>query len=89
MPVQCASNALRVSETVAAVCSFSFNLLLVLVIFKCKTKELRVYSRLILCNCAVDSVFAIASFVVEPVGLPHRCGVNNVLSMPIYATASS
>lgn len=67
MTAPCASGALRISETVAAACSFSLNLLLVVVVLRCRTKELQVYSRLILCNCVVDIVFAIASYVVEPV----------------------
>ncbi|KAH7716713.1 7TM GPCR protein [Aphelenchoides avenae] len=68
MSTQCASQALRISETVAAACSFALNLLLVVVVLRCRTKELRVYSRLILCNCAVDTMFAVASYVIEPHG---------------------
>lgn len=62
---ECVPAVLRTIETLAAVFSVSLNALLVYVVLRCKTVDLRAYSKLILCNCAADTLFTVASYVSE------------------------
>lgn len=65
MTKECVPAVVRTVETLAAVSSVSLNALLVYVVLRCNTNDLRAYSKLILCNCAADTLFTVASYVSE------------------------
>lgn len=63
----CLSALFRTSESVAAALSLLLNFSLALLIKYRTTRELRTYSRVLLCNCVVDSLFAATSYLIEMV----------------------
>ncbi|KAH7715818.1 hypothetical protein AAVH_16791 [Aphelenchoides avenae] len=63
--VPCLGGSFRVVETTAASLSLLLNTLLCTIILLNRSKELRAYSRVLLCNAFVDTFFTLSSFIVE------------------------
>lgn len=83
---ECIAHAFRTSGIFAAMSSITLNILLACVVIHCKTKDLRMYSKLILLNCMADTLFAVATYVAEIVRLQNGKRVWKVpFSMPISA----
>lgn len=61
----CLGDEFRAAEQIAAALSLSSNLVLVLLILLKSTRELRVYSRMLLCNVFIELMFTASSFIVE------------------------
>lgn len=64
----CLSASFRILETVAAVSGLLMNVTLALLIRYRTNKELKTYSRVLLCSCLVDSLFAVNTYFIEMVG---------------------
>lgn len=64
----CLGVEFRISEYVASSLSLLANFTLILLIALKSTQDLRVYSRLLLCNAVIELMFTASSFIVELVG---------------------
>ncbi|KAH7721384.1 hypothetical protein AAVH_11129 [Aphelenchoides avenae] len=63
----CGLSVHRVSEYCAASVSFIANIGLILLIMIRTSKEMRVYSKVLLANCIIDLFFTSTSFIVDAV----------------------
>lgn len=63
----CLGEHLRLLATVSTPLSLLLNFILYLLIRFKTTKELRAYSRVLLCNCLADSAFTVVSFLMQMV----------------------
>lgn len=63
----CLGSYFAIVEASSFAWALLLNATLAVLIVKKTSSELRAYSRVLLCNCVVDSVFTTVSFLVEPV----------------------
>lgn len=68
MKPACTSPVFRIAEIGAFVPSVLLNTLLIVIICWRKNRDLQSYSRVLICNCLVDLLFATFAFVIDMVG---------------------
>ncbi|KAH7708059.1 7TM GPCR protein, partial [Aphelenchoides avenae] len=75
----CLGVEFRTSEYIASSLSLLANFALILLILLKSTRELHVYSRLLLCNAAIELLFTASSFIVE-LHVDYRSGIVFVIA---------
>lgn len=78
----CLGSYFAIAEASSFVWALLLNATLAVLIIRKTSNELRAYSRVMLCNCVVDTVFTTVSFLVEPV---RKLGSANYFQLLVLA----